>query len=132
MTLSRAIYTAKPIDRKYQYAPAVVCVRAGLIFVSGMVGWDAEGRVPPSLDAAGQAQLAFENLKDVLKEAGATLDHVVSETEYVVDMSSYPAIARVRREYFSGNRPAATLVEVRRLFKPELLFEIQAIAVLDQ
>ena len=129
VTRKRAIYTTKAVDRKYQYAPAVLCVRAGLIFVSGMVGWDSDGRVPPTLDAAGQARLAFENLRDVLHEAGASLDDVVSETEYVVDMNTYPQIARVRRKYFPINRPAATLVEVRKLFKPELLFEIQAIAV---
>ena len=54
------------------------------------------------------------------------------ETEYVVDMNHYKAIGRVRNEYFSRNFPAATLVEVRRLFKPELLFEIQAIAALPE
>ena len=85
--------------------------------------------MPDVGNPAAQARRAFENLKDVLTEAGATLDDIVMETEYVVDMDHYKEIARVRSEYFPHNRPAATLVEVRRLFKPELLFEVQAIAV---
>jgi enamine deaminase RidA (YjgF/YER057c/UK114 family) len=103
--------------------------KAGLIFISGMVGWDENGNIPDIGDPAAQARRAFENLKDVLAEVGGTLDDVVMETEYVVDMVHYKEIGRIRNEYFLTNRPAATLVEVRRLFKPELLFEIQAIAV---
>jgi len=128
----RAIYTSKPIDRKYEYAPAVVAVRAGLVFISGMVGWDEDGKIRNPNDAARQAERAFVNLRDVLAEVGATFDNVVMETEFVVDMSTYPEIARVRRQFFGDSRPAATLVEVSRLFKPEILFEIQAIAVLDE
>jgi enamine deaminase RidA (YjgF/YER057c/UK114 family) len=125
----REIYTSKPIDRKYQYAPAVMYPKAGLIFISGMVGWDDSGNILDIGDPAAQARRAFENLKDVLAEVGGTLEDVVMETEYVVDMAHYKEIGRIRNEYFPINRPAATLVEVRQLFKPELLFEIQAIAI---
>lgn len=125
----REIYTSKPIDRKYQFSPAVMYSKAGLIFISGMVGWDENGNIPDIGDPAAQARRAFENLKDVLAEVGGTLEDVVMETEYVVDMAHYKEIGRIRNEYFPTNRPAATLVEVRRLFKPDLLFEIQALAV---
>ena len=127
-----AVLTGKPVDRKYQYVPGVGARRAGLLFISGIVSWDADGTVVAVGDPAGQARQAFENLKDVLGHAGCTFDDIVMETEYVVDMNHYRQIGRVRKEYFTGNLPAATLVEVRRLFKPELLFEIQAIAVLPE
>lgn len=68
----------------------------------------------------------------MLAAARATFDDIVMETEYVVDMSQYREIGRVRNEYFKREYPAATLVEVRRLFKPDILFEIQAIAVLPE
>lgn len=126
------VLTGKPVDTKYQYVPGVGTRRAGLLFISGMVGWDAGGNVVGAGDPAAQARQAFENLKDVLTQAGCTFDDVVMETEYVVDMNQYREIGRVRKEYFSRNFPAATLVEVRRLFKPELLFEIQAIAALPE
>jgi enamine deaminase RidA (YjgF/YER057c/UK114 family) len=124
------VYTAKPIDRKYEYAPAVLCRRGNLLFVSGMVGWDENGQVVGSDDITVQARCAFQNLRDVLAAAGGRMEDVVMATEYVVDMREYPQIARVRREFFGDHRPAATLVEVSRLFKPDLRFEIQAIALL--
>lgn len=126
----RPIDTGKPVDRRYDYAPAVAVDRAGLRFISGMVGWDADGKVVGVGDPAAQARQAFENLKDTLAASGATLADGVMETEYVVDMSHSKAIGRVRREYFQSNRPAATLVQVQRRFRPELRFEVQAIAVL--
>lgn len=126
----KPIDTGKPVDRRYDYSPAVAVERAGLLFLSGMVSWDAEGKIVGVGDPEAQARQAFENLKDTLAASGATLADVVMETEYVVDMAHYKAIGRVRRQYFQTNRPAATLVQVQRLFRPELLFEIQAIAVL--
>jgi enamine deaminase RidA (YjgF/YER057c/UK114 family) len=125
----RTIYTGKPIDRRYQYAPGVVAVRAGLVFVSGMVGWNESGHIVEPDDVGAQARRAFENLRDVLAAAGAGLRDVVMETEYVLDMAEYRTIGRVRSEFFPEDFPAATVVEVGRLFKPELRFEIQAVAV---
>ncbi len=127
----RSVYTQKPVDRKYQYSPAVVHQRSGLLFVSGVCGWDRNGTILHAEDAAKQARVAFENLGDILKEAGATFADVLSETEYVVDLRQYKEIAKVRSEYFPDNFPAATLVGVSALFKPGLLFEIQTIVALQ-
>ena len=126
-----SIYTRKPIDRKYQYSPAVVHRRSGLLFVSGVCGWDANGAIRHADDAAKQARVAFENLGDILKEAGTTFADVIWETEYVVDIRQYKEIAQVRSEYFPDNFPAATLVGVSALFKPGQLFEIQTIAAIE-
>lgn len=127
----QAVYTSKPVDRKYQYAPAVVHRRSGLLFVSGVCGWDQDGKILYADDVAKQARLTFENLADILKEAGAAFSDIVWETEYVVDMRQYRDIARVRSEFFPDNYPAATLVGVHSLFKPGQLFEIQVIAALE-
>lgn len=128
MAPPRLIDTGKPIDRKYGYAPATVVERAGLVFISGMVGWDAEGKIAD--DVEGQAQQAFRNLADVLGELGLNASDVVMETEYVTDMGHYSVIGRVRNAFFGEHRPAATLVEVKGLFRPGLVFEIQAIAAI--
>jgi enamine deaminase RidA (YjgF/YER057c/UK114 family) len=122
----RLIDTGKPVDRKYGYAPAAVVERAGLVFISGMVGWDADGRVVEGVEA--QAEQAFRNLADLLAQLGLDAGDVVMETEYVTDMALYPVIGRVRNAFFGTHRPAATLVEVKGLFRPGLVFEIQAIA----
>ncbi len=127
----RDIYTSKPVDRKYQFTPAVVHRKSGLLFVSGVCGWDAEGNIVAPDNAAKQARLAFENLRDILAEAGAAFSDVLWSTEYVTDIRQYPEIARVRSEFFPNNFPTATLVEVTKLFKPGQLFEIQTIAALE-
>jgi 2-iminobutanoate/2-iminopropanoate deaminase len=125
------VYTAKPIDRKYQFTPAVVHKKSGLLFVSGICGWDPEGNIVAPGDPAKQARLAFENLRDILTEAGATFADIVWSTEYVTDIRQYREIAKVRAEFFPDNFPTATLVEVTKLFKPGQLFEIQTIAALE-
>lgn len=127
----KTVYTGKPIEKKYQYAPGVVARKAGLLFVAGQAGWDDDGNIVGVGQPAVQARQAFENLKAVLEQAGASLADVVKETEYVTDLSLYREIARVRKEYFPDNFPAATLVEVKGLFKKEQVFEIEAIAVVE-
>ncbi len=124
------IYTRKPVDRKYQYSPAVVHVRSGLVFISGVCGWDENGKILHADDAGRQARLAFENLGHILAECGIGFGDLIWETEYVIDMRQYREIAKVRAEYFPDNYPAATLVSVSALFKPGQLFEIQTIAAL--
>jgi enamine deaminase RidA (YjgF/YER057c/UK114 family) len=127
----QTVYTGKPVEKKYQYAPGVVARKAGLLFVAGQAGWDEHGNIVGLDDPATQARQAFENLKAVLEQAGASLADVVKETEYVTDLALYRDIARVRKDYFPDNFPAATLVEVKGLFKKGQVFEIEAIAVVE-
>lgn len=127
----RNIYTGKPIEKKYQYTPAVVAVQAGLVFVSGQAGWDENGNIVGVDDPAAQTRKCFENLRDILAASGASLSGVIKETEYVTDLTQYRDIARVRKEFFPDNFPAATLVEVKGLFKKDQIFEIDVVAILD-
>lgn len=127
----RNVYTGKPVEKKYQYTPAVVAVQAGLVFVSGQAGWDEDGNIIGVGDPATQANKAFENLRDVLAASGSSLSNVIKETEYVTDLAHYREIARVRKKFFPDNFPAATLVEVKGLFKKDQVFEIEVVATLD-
>jgi enamine deaminase RidA (YjgF/YER057c/UK114 family) len=76
----RNVYTGKPVEKKYQYTPAVIAEQAGLVFVSGQAGWDENGDMVGIGDPAVQARKAFENLRDVLAAAGASLGGVIKET----------------------------------------------------
>lgn len=125
------VYTDKPVDRKYQYSPAVIHKRSGLLFISGVCGWDRDGNIMHADNVTKQAELTFENLSAILEQAGIGFADIIWETEYVVDMRQYRDIARVRARYFPDNFPAATLVGASALFKPGQLFEIQAIAALE-
>jgi enamine deaminase RidA (YjgF/YER057c/UK114 family) len=73
----------------------------------------------------------FENIKLVLEAAGASLKDVVKITVYVTDMDNIIKFREIRARYFSPPMPASTGVEVSRLILPELLVEIEAIAVVS-
>lgn len=80
--------------------------------------------------AGHQARRAFENLKAVLAAAGANLSDIVKVTVLLVELSDLPAYRNVR-EIYVPHLPASTLSVVKSLAVPELLFEIEAIAVRD-
>jgi 2-iminobutanoate/2-iminopropanoate deaminase len=107
-----------------------VKVPAGhLIFVSGQVARNAAGETVGKGDIRAQTRQTLENVKAVLEAAGATMDDIVKVTVFVTDVSHLQAIHEVRAEYFRRDYPASTLVEVKSLVSPELMIEIEAIAV---
>jgi enamine deaminase RidA (YjgF/YER057c/UK114 family) len=71
-------------------------------------------------------------MKKVLDAAGATFADVLKVTVFMVNIDDRPAINPVRQEFFGDARPASTLVEVRRLVRPDLLLEIEAVVGLPQ
>ena len=75
-----------------------------------------------------QAKQIFTRIKSICEAAGASLDDVVKLTIYMVDIKNNTEVWRARRECFSGDFPASTLVEVRSLAGPETLVEIEAVA----
>lgn len=106
-------------------------VRVGnTVYVAGQVGWDKEGKIVPGGFEA-QAAQAFENLKRALEGGGASLADVVKITTYVKDLNDLPKFREVREKYFSPPLPASTLVQIVSLAMPELLIEIEAVAVVE-
>jgi len=107
-------------------------IRAGnTIYLAGMVGFDEHRNI---VEGGFEAQTVktFENLKLVLEAAGASLKDVVKLNIYVTDMDNIVKFREIRARYFSPPMPAATGVEVSKLILPELLIEIEAIAVVDR
>jgi 2-iminobutanoate/2-iminopropanoate deaminase len=107
-------------------------VRAGdLLFVSGVVPVDGEGRLVGGDDVVEQARQVFRNMGEVLAAAGAGFADVVKVTVFLTDVDDRPAINPVRQEVFGETRPASTLVEVSRLAIPGARIEVEAVAVLE-
>jgi reactive intermediate/imine deaminase len=106
-------------------------VRAGgLLFISGQIPLDEAGAVVGVGDMAAQTRQVFRNLEAVLREAGATFADVVKLTFFVRDISAIDAIRAARDEFVdTADPPASSLVEVSRLVLPELLVEVEAVAV---
>lgn len=109
-----------------------VSARGRLVFVAGMIGWDAHG-VFHSDDFAAQARQALHNVVAVLREAGAKPEHVVRMTWYVTDKREYLAAARdvgrAYRELIGSYNAAMTAVEVKALLEDRAKVEIEATAV---
>lgn len=106
------------------------CLRIDdLIFVSGLTARGLDGQTIEGENEAEQCHTIFTKIKNLVEEAGATMDDVVKMTIYVTNMAENHQVWKVRQEYFTGNFPACTLVEVSALAKPEILVEIEAIAI---
>jgi enamine deaminase RidA (YjgF/YER057c/UK114 family) len=109
----------------------VVAVRGGrTLYLSGQVSLDSSGNVVGSGDFTAQVKQVFTNLKARLDEAGASFDDVVKLNFYLLDASNLQIVRDVRDNYVNREHPpASTLVVVKQLFRPELLVEVDAIAV---
>ena len=107
-------------------------VRAGdMLFISGQVARPFEGGTQlVGNNEYEQARQIFSRIERIIKAAGGTMDNLVKMTIYVVDITKNTEVWRARRELFTGDFPASTLVEVRSLAGPETLVEIEAVAYL--
>ena len=114
------------------YTQVVVASGRRMVFVSGQVSQDADGKLVAPGDFAGQAKQAYANLRLALKGAGATPADVTKLTTYVVGYKPElrPLLGEARSTVFrAGELPASTLVGVQALADPGYLIEVEAIAV---
>ena len=102
---------------------------AKTIYISGQIAYDKDGKVVGAGDMKAQAEQVFKNLQAALTAAGATFSDVVKMNSYITDMSKVQAVRDVRARYFKDATPASTFVEVKGLVRPELMLEIEVIAV---
>jgi enamine deaminase RidA (YjgF/YER057c/UK114 family) len=109
----------------------VVAGTGRLVAISGQIAFDEAGQLVGCDDAEAQARQVFENLRRCLTAAGGTFDNVIKLTYYVTDTAWLPAIRRVRDTFVDTVQPpASTAVQVAALVRPELLMEIEALAVI--
>ena len=101
----------------------------GLLFVSGIVAVDGEGRLVGGEDVVAQTRQVFENMGAVLAAAGCGFEDVVKVTVFLTDVDDRPLINPVRQEVFGASRPASTLVEVSRLAVEGAKVEVEAVAL---
>lgn len=105
--------------------------RGNMLFISGQVGLNSKGDLAGT-DFATQAKYALDNLAAMLEAGGGTLEDLAMITVFVTDMKNRPAFAKIRKDYFQKSPPASTIVEISQLYAPEVLVEVNGIAVLKQ
>lgn len=101
-----------------------------LIFLSGQLSRDADGKLVGAGDMAEQTRQCIRNMQTVLEAAGGTLDDIVSVVVYTTDIRQFKEIVAARTEFFVNKLPTSTIVEVNHLADPGLLIEFQATAAL--
>ena len=119
-------------QRERAYSPAVKSTGGTTIYLAGHTGYqDERGETYPG-DFDGQARVAFERMRKTLESAGGKLENVVTMTVFVTNMANGTRLTQLRKEFFQeGRYPASALIGIKELARPEMMIEIQAIAVVD-
>jgi enamine deaminase RidA (YjgF/YER057c/UK114 family) len=121
----RLISTGSPFERQGGYSRALV--DGDFCFVAGTTGYDYATMTMPA-DVAEQARNIFRTIDGALAEAGFALADIVRATYYIVDRSDADAVLAVCGEYLRDVRPAATILVVAGLLRPEMKVEIEVTA----
>ncbi|TMD13019.1 MAG: RidA family protein [Chloroflexi bacterium] len=111
-------------------------VAGDTVWLGGQIGSDETGKVVDHGDVVAQFARAIRNVGTALRAAGCAPEDTVKLTYYVTELKTYKqnlaAIGHAYREVFGRHYPATTLIEVRSLFDPAALVEIDAVAVRRQ
>lgn len=119
----KGVYTpAKKIDLGDSY----------LIFVSGVQAPKGKFNEVATEDIAEQTKLVFEEINDILKQAGATLDDVVKAVIYLKDINDFEIVSPIRAEYFKNSMPVSTMVEVGGFVRRGSKIEIEVTAIINK
>lgn len=100
-----------------------------LIYLSGIAAITKHGEVVGEGDFEAQGHQVFANMQDVLAAAGSDLSKVIKVTIFVTDISQFETVVALRERYFAPPYPADTIVEVKALALPQLMIEIEAVAL---
>ena len=119
-------------QRERAYSPAVKITGGTTVYLAGQTGYqDERGETYPA-DFDGQMRVAFERMRKTLERAGGKLDDIVTMTVFVTDMANGTRFTQLRKEFFQeGRYPASALIGIKELARPDMMIEIQAIAVVD-
>jgi len=128
----REIINPPELVRPRGFSHGVVVEGGRLLMLAGQDASDAEGRVIAPGDLVAQYEQVVKNLKAVVEAAGGRLQDVVKLNIYVTDRDAYRAqlkqLGEIHRAYFGRHYPAMALFEVKGLFNPDAMIEMEGIA----
>jgi 2-iminobutanoate/2-iminopropanoate deaminase len=130
MTIRRVTSPAAPEPPPERWSNCLLV--NGVAYISGMVARGDNVKELASKDEYEQARIIFGKIKGLVEAAGGAMSDIVKVTIFVTNIRNNTKIWKARAEFFKGNFPASTLVEVRALAAPEILVEIEAVAHIGQ
>jgi len=101
-----------------------------MVFIAGQTASDHDGQVVGVGDAKAQTRFILGKIQRAVEAAGGTINDVVALNIFTTDVGNHRDINETRREVLGSNFPTSTMVQVVALARPELLLEINAIAVI--
>jgi enamine deaminase RidA (YjgF/YER057c/UK114 family) len=117
-------------EGKPLYSQVVSVESARMIYVSGQIARDSEGKVIGKGNMRAQIEKVAENVERCLKAAGAGMQDIVKMIAYVTDIDEYSKHVDLRARYFGAAAPASATVEVRKLAGPDYMVEIEVVAAI--
>ena len=114
-------------DRGYSHVAKV----GKTLYIAGQVAMDVQGRLVGRGDFEAQARQVYTNLQNILQEAGGGLKNVVKMTTFLTHYGNVETYRKMRKEFFGDLMPPNTLLMIESLASPDLMMEVEAIAVLD-
>jgi len=119
------------IHKPNGYTHVVETSSSKTIYISGQVALDKEGKLVGENNMRLQAKQIFENIQNALSSCNASFQNIVKLNYFITDMSLVQEVREIRDTFFKANQlPASTAVEVKSLFRKDVLLEIEAIAVI--
>ena len=123
------ISSSNPWEETVGYSRAVK--KGNFLTIAGTTAVNDDGQVVGIDDVYLQTKFILGKITRYLAEAGATLEDVVQTRIYVTDIKHWETVGKAHGEFFGLIRPASTMIEISNLIIPELLVEIEAVAILD-
>jgi enamine deaminase RidA (YjgF/YER057c/UK114 family) len=121
----RLISTGSPFEKTAGYSRAVI--DGDFAFVAGTTGYDYATMTMPA-DVTSQTRNCFKTIEATLKDGGFAMADIVRATYYVIDGKDAEAVLAVCGETLGDIRPAATILVVAGLYRPEMMVEIEVTA----
>lgn len=128
----RLFLQANDRQKERAYSPAVKITGGTTIYLAGYGAFQDEAGKSYAGDFDAQVRLSFGRMRETLEKAGGKLDDIVTMTVFITDMANGTRFTQLRKDFFQeGRYPASALIGIKELARPEMMVEIQAIAVID-
>jgi 2-iminobutanoate/2-iminopropanoate deaminase len=106
---------------------------ARMIFIAGQTAFDDKGKLVSPGNFEAQAEVIFQNLKAYIEELGGSMSDIVKLTNYLTNIDDLKAFIKIRNKYVNTKQPpAATTIEVSKLFAEGLVLEVEAVVVIKK
>lgn len=117
----------------YSHAAVIDLGNCKMVILSGQVALDQKGKLIGANDIVKQTEQVFRNIKNIIEAAGGNMHHVVKLGYFTTDVAQIHGIRTIRDQFINTNNPpASTLVQVNKLFREDILIEIEATAIIPK